>query len=166
MSTTQLDGDVIVRGNLSPKTFSAPAACIANNAITAAAGNYVDPSKLGQQRRPGHSQPNTTATTETRTILVVYGATGNVLDFRAGSIVACAGAATITVDLKKNGTSVLAAVITLNSSSVARVAQAATITTPALAAGDWLEVVITATAGGGTLGTGVFCQAVVQEDPQ
>ena len=40
---------------------------------------------------------------------------------------------------------------------------AGTIDTTALAAGDVLEVDITATAGGGTLGKGVFCYADLHE---
>jgi hypothetical protein len=43
---------------------------------------------------------------------------------------------------------------------------AGTVTTATLAAGDLLEVVITATAGGGTLATGVFCQVVTDESAQ
>jgi hypothetical protein len=93
----------------------------------------------------------------------VHGASATINSFKAGSVTACVGAATITVDLKKNGTSVLSAPITLNSSSTAYVVQSGTVTTTSLVAGDVLEVVVTATAGGGTLGNGVFAVAQVDE---
>jgi hypothetical protein len=164
--STRIEGDMIVTGNLQPVKLSPPNGSIANAAIAAAPGNYVDSDKLEAQRTLGWAQPNTAATSETRTLHVVYGLTGQVAAFQAGSIAACIGAATVTIDLKKNGVSILSAPITLNSSNTARVAVAGTVTTAALAENDWLEVVITATAGGGTLATGVFCQAVLAEDPQ
>lgn len=132
--------------------------------VDIAAGAGLSASKLGHQHVAAYSQPNTTATTETRTLHVVHGLTGTVLAFKAGSIVPCVGGATITVDLKKNGSSILSSVITLNAASVARVVQAATISSAGLAVGDWLEIVITATTGGGTIGTGFFCEAVLAED--
>jgi hypothetical protein len=83
-----------------------------------------------------------------------------------GSIAKAIGDSTVTVDVKKNGTSVLSSVVTLNSSNTARIAVAATIdgTQDDLVAGDWLEVVITISAGTGTLPTGVFVQVEVDQD--
>lgn len=158
------EGDLYVNGNLQSLTQTYPPGSIDDSDVQAGAGIQV--TKLEHIHLGKFAQPNTTATTETRTLHVVRGATGTILAFRAGSIGPCAGAATITVDLKKNGSSVLTAVITLNSANTARVAVAGTIASAALVAGDWLEAVITATAGGGTLGTGFFCQVDVQEDPQ
>jgi hypothetical protein len=126
----------------------------------------VEYTKVQQQKSPSGNQPNTAATSETRGLWVARGATGTVLAFRAGTIVACIGAATITLDLKKNGTTILSAVLTLNNSSVARVVQSASlVASPNYVVGDWFEVVITATAGGGTLGTGLWWAMDVQEDP-
>jgi hypothetical protein len=70
----------------------------------------------------------------------------------------------VTVDLRKNGTTVLSAVITLNNANTARVAVAGALSVTTLVAGDVLEVV-TATAGGGTLATGVFAIVTVNEMP-
>ncbi len=58
----------------------------------------------------------------------------------------------------------LTAVITLNSSNTVYVAVAAALASSALVVGDVLEAVIVATAGGGTIGSGVFCEAVFVED--
>jgi hypothetical protein len=131
--------------------------------IKSAAG--VEATKLEHQHRIPYAQPNTTATTETRVLYVCYGLTARVIDFRAGSIVACIGAATITLDVKKNGTTILSSVLTLNNANTARVAVAAALSgSPTLVAGDVLEVVVTATAGGGTIGTGLFANLTVEED--
>lgn len=141
-----------------------PASCVGNTNVSASAA--IAHTKLQHQHRARYSQPNTTATTETKVIYVCYGATGTILDFRAGSIVACAGAATITLDLKKNGTTVLSGVITLDNANTARVVEAGTLSVTTLVVGDVLEVVATATAGGGTLGTGLFASVTVAEDAQ
>jgi hypothetical protein len=97
---------------------------------------------------------------------VIYGVSGTLLSFKAGSIVANIGAATVTLDLKKNGVTALSAVITLNNANTARVAVSGTLSVTTLAAGDVLEVVATATAGGGTLATGVFAELRWKEDAQ
>lgn len=131
-----------------PSTFELPAASVV------------------QRYRQSYSQANATATTETRVIHVARGATGTVKSFRAGSIVANIGAATVTIDLKKNNVSVLSAVITLDSGNTARVPEAGTITSAAYSVDDWFEIVITATAGGGTLATGLYVEAEFEEDAE
>lgn len=161
MSLSTIEGDLRVRGTLIVDDFAPPNSSIGNAQIDVA--DPINSDKLEHQYLPTYSQPNTTATTETRVIHVARAA-GTIEGFRAGSIAACSGAATITFDLKKNGTTVLSSVITLDNANTARVIEAGTLSgSPTVAAGDVLEVVITATASGGTLGTGAFCQAIVRE---
>jgi hypothetical protein len=159
---TRIEGDLYVAGSIGARSMTAPAGSVNNAAVAANAA--IDPSKLGHQRRIGYGQPNTAATTETRPIFVCRGATGAILAIHAGSIVAAIGAATVTIDLKKNGATVLTGVVTLNNANTARVAVAGTLATTTLVAGDWLELVITATAGGGTLPTGLFVMVTLNED--
>jgi hypothetical protein len=161
----RVDGDLYVPGTLGCGNFSPAAGAVKKAAIDP----FANLPYTAHQSRPSptYAQPNAAATTETKVVHVVYGATGTILAFRAGSIVANIGAATVTVDLKKNGVSVLTGVITLNNANTARVAVAGTLgASLALVAGDVLEVVCVATAGGGTLATGVFAQAVLSEDAQ
>ena len=158
------DGDVWVGGTLSANKFTPPAGSIGDSAIAVGAG--IKATKTQHQNRAHYAQPNTTAVTETKGLYVCYGATGLVIDVRAGTITPCVGAATITIDVKKNGTSILSGVITLNNSNAARVAAIGTVSGGTLVAGDWLEVVVAATAGGGTLGTGLLVVATIQEDAQ
>jgi len=155
--------DVTVRGVLAPSTFVAPA-----NAITTStqvqAGANLNADKLEQRFFPGWSQPNSASTTETRNLFVANRA-GTVNSVKAGSIAAAIGNSTVTIDVKKNGSTILSAVITLDNANTARITEAGTISGPGtFVAGDWYEVVITATIGTGTLPTGVFCQLEVDQD--
>lgn len=162
---SQITDDLVVNGRLTPKYFDPPVGSIGNAAIQSSA--QLPATTLRHHLHKAYSQPNTTATTATLPLHVARFA-GTVEQLVAGSIAACAGAATITVDLKKNGTSVLTAVITLDSANTARVVESATLD-PALVdyvAGDFFELVVTATAGGGTLGTGFHAEALFDEQSQ
>lgn len=156
-----VDQDLIVPGTLYAKNMTVPPSSVTDASV--AAGAAVATAKLRHKFHPGDSQVGTSAT-ETRPLYVVLGATALLIKFKVGCIVLPIGAATVTVDLKKNGATVLTAVVTLNSSSVARIVQAASILTTAAVAGDWFDAVITATAGGGTLPTGVFWELEIDED--
>lgn len=157
-----IDGDIHINGKLTCNSIKLPVDTIADENVPGAAN--IAATKLEQRHRITYSQESaTTVVTETRTVHVVHGATGTLRAFRAGSITANVGAATITADIKKNGVSVLTAVITLNNGHVARQVVAGAFSSTALVAGDVLEVTIVATAGGGTLGKGVFAEVVLDE---
>lgn len=162
-----LNGDLYVDGNFSCRGFSLPSGAVQDSSVAAGAlGNYIQSTKLRQQIKKTYAQPNVTAVTETKPIWVAFGATGTLVAFEAGSIVAAIGAATVTLDLKKNGASVLSSVITLNNANTARIVVNATFASTAYVTGDWFDVVVVATAGGGTLPTGLFAFLVATEDPQ
>lgn len=161
--TVTFNEDVIVRGSLVPSTVVLPA-----NAITTStqvqAGANINADKTEQRLFPKWSQPNTTATAETRSLFVARRA-GTLNAVLAGSIAKAVGDSTVTVDVKKNGTTVLSSVITLNSSNTNRVAVSGSISgAGTFVAGDWFEVVIAISAGTGTLPTGVFCELEVDQD--
>lgn len=147
-----LSTDTVISGTLSA------------TALNITGSTPITQDKLQHQHRMVWSQPNTTATTETRILHVCMGATGTVLKFEAGSIVLNIGAAVVTVDLLKNGTTMLAAPITLDTANTAYVPESVTPTTTAFVDGDVLTTTITATAGGGTLATGVYVALTVKED--
>lgn len=141
-----------------------PDASVGNSTILAGAG--IEAEKLEHHHSITGNQPNTAATTETRVIHNVFGATGDTLAFEAGSIVAATGNATVTLDVLKNGTTILTGVITLDSGNTARVSEAGSISVTALVDGDVLEVVIVATIGSGALPTGLFYNLRLNEDAQ
>jgi hypothetical protein len=161
----KLNGDMVIVGNFSASTMTPVASSVNDASIQS--GSKVAASKLQEGTRQRYSQPNTTATTETRVLHRIYGATAAVVGFHAGVIGAAVGAATVTVDLKVNGTTILTSVVTVDNTVAAYGSVAATLAAGAatLVAGNVLTIVITATAGGGTLPTGFFCEAIVWEDP-
>ena len=121
---TVVEGAMTVTGRLTPKQLDIPAETLTDAGVSSSAG--IGTAKLKHRYRANFNQPNTTATTETRVVHVARVA-GTIRDFLAGSIVSCIGAATIVLDLKKNGTTVLSSTITLDSGNTARVAEAGTL---------------------------------------
>lgn len=161
----QIYADQLFSGNVSfTGGLGLPSGVIGDTQVSSTAGNRIGYAKVVQQRVVGYGQPNTTATSETRFLYQAVAA-GTILQFAAGSIAIAAGAATVTVDLKKNGSSVLTAVITLDNSNAARVMEVAAITTATYVAGDWFEFVVVATASGGTIPTGLGISLTVSEAP-
>ncbi len=162
---SRIDGDLTVGGTLTPKYINLPAGSVSNNSVEA--GAAMDADKLEHQHQPCYAQESdTTAAAEDFVLHVIRGATGQMMAFSAGCVVANIGAAVVTVDLHKNGSSMLTAAITIDSGDAAYAIVEGTID-PAkedLVVGDVLELVVTVAAGGGTLGKGVFAQAVIVED--
>lgn len=154
--------DVYVDGNLHSKSRSYPAGSIGNAAIAENAG--LSPQKLDHEHRKHYAIESATISPSASISLhTVIGAQGIIRAFRVGNIVKAVGDATCTVNLKKNGTTVLSAVITLNSSSPNYTPVAGAITDPGVVAGDVLEATLVSTAGSGTLPKGVYCELSVIE---
>ncbi|MDD4890973.1 MAG: hypothetical protein PHU85_13715 [Phycisphaerae bacterium] len=159
---SKITGDQYVAGNLSCQTLTVPAGTLTNAGVNASAD--INASKLEHQHQICVSQKSTASASDERwPAHVVYGTSGTLLHFEAGSITAAAGNDTCAVDLLKNGTSVLSAAISLTSSHTARQLVSATISTTTLSDGDVLEVDINATHGTGTLAAGVFANLVLTE---
>lgn len=154
-----IPSDVLINGMLSfggNGALSLPTGSVGNTQIAALAG--IDASKVIHFISKCLSQGSTaTASAQSGVIHVAKGA-GTIQAFRAGSVVANIGAAACTVDLKKNGSSILSSTIALNSSISAYATVAGTISHTTYVAGDVFEWVVTATAGGGTLALGLFAQ--------
>lgn len=157
----RVDGSMQVTGRLTAQFLDVPAETITNAMVSSSAG--IEAEKLEHQHQVTYGQPNTASADETRVLHVVRGAIGEALAFVAGSIAKAVGDAVCTLDLKKNGSSILSSVITLDSANTNRVAEAGTILSSSLVAGDVLEVVIDGTIGTGTLPTGVFCSLTLRE---
>lgn len=169
MATSTIQGDVAVAGNLSCQGFSPPANSIYNAAVaTGGSGANIGASKLQQQHQKTaqHCNHATSAAADRRQIHQVVGATGTITSFGVTASVAAGAASTITVDLKKNGVSILSATITLDNTTAAYVQkQAGGFTSNAVVAGDLLEADITAVSGA-NLPKGVSTHLNLREDPQ
>lgn len=163
----RIKGDLNVTGNLSCVTLTIPSSSVTNASIIAAAG--IAASKLEHQFIKHHSQESDTKSAAMAyTIHTVYGATGTIQGFEAGTTTLCTAAAAVTVDLVLNrgGTTVscLDAVITLDSGNTVYVPETATLTTTALVDNDTMEVVYTSADDGGAAGKGAFASMILRED--
>jgi len=164
--STTIDGNTYVNGTLSMKTLAPSAGCVTDTSVSGSAA--IQATKLQHQYTKNFAQvTGSIATTERRPFHSVSGATGTIVGFRAASTVACVGAATISIRLKKNGTNIDTAALVLDNTNTAYIWEsAAGFTSTSLVAGDILECDVTATAGGGTLGQGLICELVTREDAQ
>ena len=156
-----INDDVHINGHLTSKTAAIPAGTVTNAMVNGSAA--IACAKIQKPRLLEYGTTGTAASA-TVPIYVCKGATATVQSIRAGSIAIAVGGATVTIDLKKNGSSILTGVITLDTSNTARLLEAGTVSSPGLVDGDWLELVIVATAGGGTIPTGLLVQVEVFED--
>jgi hypothetical protein len=159
---SRISGNLIVDGQVIPRLLSVPASSVGDAAVSAAAG--IDASKLDHQHQQTYSQPNTAATAEVRVLHVVRGATATVLAVKAGSIAKAIGDSTVTIDVKKNGTTILSSTFVLDSSNSNYVAESGTVNVSAGVVGDVYTAHITISAGSGTLPTGVYVTIELRED--
>ncbi len=159
-----INGDLSVTGNFNAGGLYLPASSVGDTQV--AAGAAIQSSKLQQQRvRSIADKTTVTATSYQQIVAIIVGATGTLQQVSATEKVANIGGATVTVDLLKNGTTILTAVLTRSSADTAMVAEAVTaFTSVALVQGDVLEIKFVATTGGGTLATGMFAQVKYLED--
>ena len=161
---TRMGEDLFVAGNINSRTLTIPAGSLLNAGVGAAAA--IGATKTIQQHVLHYAQDSAvTAASEERVIHVVYGTTGTSVAFECGCVVTNAGDATVTFDLLKNGTTVLAAAAEVNSNHSAYELVTATVSTSTLVDGDVLEITI-ATAGTSTVGLGAFCSLVLRELPE
>ncbi len=143
-------------------TLAIPSLTIVDAMVNGAAD--IAASKLEHQHQISYAQESATdVADEARVLHAVYGTTGSVLAFECGVVVAAAGAATVDVDLLKNGVSILTAAIEINNATVIYTPKAGTIDTAAVVDGDVLEVSIDETIGGGTRPKGVWCSLILTE---
>jgi len=163
MTLTTWDGDWHVGGRLTADTMVLPNDAVADAAVSSAAA--IATHKLRHRHLAGLTQASATTATTTRIpVLVVRGSAAEVKALVAGLVSKNIGAATVTIDLLKNGVSVLSSPLVLTSTPVDYEVSSAAINLPDLVQDDVLEVDVVAAAGGGTLGTGLFVEAVVDED--
>jgi hypothetical protein len=167
MSTSRISGDLRIDGDLqglgeiSCQTLSIPAGTIVDADVNAAAA--IGHTKLEHQHRITYGQ-NGTVAADTRVIFVCRGTSGEVVAVKAGCIGVESGGNSCTVDVQKNGTSVLTGAITLDSGDSPYTPEAGTLKTDGtedLVADDVLTVVIATSSSDAT---GVYVVVTVRED--
>jgi len=149
---------------LVPLAITLPASCVYDTHIVA--GAAIQYTKVGQKYQPRYAQSGSSAVVADRAVIhVCRGSSGSVVSARVGVTTAATGAATTTVDVQKNGTTILSATVSVGTTA-AYTLLAPTISVSSLVAGDVLEVVVSGVAaGGGTLAKGVFAVLEISETP-
>lgn len=161
----RVEGRLHVAGLLTCENFDPPDETVGNDAWDPA--SPLDADNQEHKHRPSYTQGNgVTAVDKTHVLHIVMGATARAKKFVAGVEAAAVGDSTVTVDLKVDGVSILTAPISISSATPANTPQSATIATPNLTVGKIVKVVVDATVGTGTLPTGFFAQAEIDEDAE
>jgi hypothetical protein len=164
---SKLDGDVYVAGTLRADKFIPPFDSVGDENVDVS--RPINGNKLGQKYNRLVTQPyGVVAVSERRVIHAAYTGVvnGGVVEyFDAGLVVPCLGAATITIRLLKNGVNILSSTMTIDNTLAAYQTIPGTFASTVFTADDVFEVEITATAGGGTLGQGLFVNMVLREPP-
>lgn len=163
MAASQIDSDLYITGTLRVKTGAVlPASSIGDSQVNPA--SPITSAKLLHRHAVTEAQAHGSASAARRTVVRVAHGDGEVVAVRAGVSVACIGDSTITVDVKKNGTTILSGTIQVDSGDAAFAKVAGTITDADYVAGDVFETVVTVAAGTGTLGQGLFVDVVFDEE--
>jgi hypothetical protein len=159
-----LPTDLQILGTLTANLLNVPLGSITDTQVIASAN--IAATKLQKQFQENYSNTDsaTSAASEQRVLHTVKGSTGTVNEFAAGAVVVLVAPATCTIDLLKNGSSILTAAVALAAGDTPRVVKFGTFSSTSVVAGDVLEVKVTATAGGGTLPKGVFVRLTVTEN--
>lgn len=119
--------------------------------------------KQEHQHTQRYAQAHGTAAVAHRQVLHAARSAGQLLEFRAGVSVACVGDSTITVNLYKNGSTILSAPVVIDSGDAAYDLLDAAFASSSFVADDVFEVVVTVSAGTGTLGQGLVAQLMARE---
>ena len=120
--------------------------------------------KSVHQYQPKLAQAHGSSATAERRIVHVANAAGSLVAVKVVPVVAALGDSTATIDVKKNGASMLGSTVAINSSKAAYSATLGTVSgSGAYVAGDVIEVVQTVSAGTGTLPQGVCTEIVLRE---
>lgn len=157
-----INDNLTVTGLLQPYQLAAPSGCITDNNMNAS--SPISANKYQPQFKRMYAQAYGAVAVPERKVIHIAKAGGNLYTIKAGLVLPNVGASTVTVDLKKNGVSVLTTPITL-AVGLAYVPVNGAISTLPYNSLDVFELVITATAGGGTLGQGLFVDVIFNEQP-
>jgi hypothetical protein len=140
------------------KQFILSPGCVQDAHVMEGAG--ISATKLVHRHRAIHKQAGNAATETVCLAVIRTGTTNGAIPRSIGVGVRTAGSGggmSVTVDLQKNGTTILSGgPITINASTTAKTLVLGTLAASTLTTGDWIDAVITATAGGGTLPQGLY----------
>ena len=155
-------GDMHVPGLLTMDAINLPVSAVGDTEIDPA--RPISALKVEKQYIVEHKQAGAVVN-KLEPVHVAFGATGELVSVEAGTIVLCTGTSTITIDVLKNGVTVLSAPLVLDSANTIRVLEAAGINPAAdsYVAEDWFDVQITIATPTGAVGQGLIVRLIFRE---
>lgn len=156
--------DVVVQGRLSVGLLTLPNSSITNEKVAADAG--ITASKLQHQNVVAVHQAGNVPSVNQSGMLYMGYAQGSILSMRAGALSNFTGNAAVTIDIRKNGVTVLSSNMTIDIGTDAFDYTVGTLSVTAYNPGDVFTFHITVNAGNGTLGNGTFIQMITRENAQ
>ena len=161
-------GDLHIDGCLAPDEIDVPDGCVFDRHVRPYARISADKTK--HQHPISYWQTNAAVVASETRVVHTFKDVASLVAVNVVPLTPPVGAKQYTVDVKLGnaGTgyaTILSAAITVTSTSAARTVIAGTLATLAAAAGDSLEVVITASGASGTQGTGVNVVIWIREQP-
>lgn len=155
----RIPGDMHVAGVLSADKFNLNDGSVGDAEVDGA--RPISVLKIGHQYIKDVKTVGAVAA-KTEPIHVAYG-NGTLVAVDAGTVTLCTGSASITIDVQKNGVTVLSTPLILDSGNVARILEAGAIASGAYVSGDWFDVVVTIATPSGAVGTGLIVRLVFRE---
>lgn len=161
-------GDLHVDGCLAPDEFDVPDGSVEDRHVRPYARIGAD--KTEHQHPISYWQDSSAVVASETRVLHTFKEAAELVAVSVVPITPPVGAKQYTVDVKLGNAStgyatILSAVVTVSASSAARTPISGTLATVAAAAGDSLEVEITASGASGTQGTGVNVVIWIREQP-
>jgi hypothetical protein len=142
-----VDGGILVGGSITNRTAS----------------EILEASDCKQNRCFHYSQDGTMAAVTAQIIGRVRGTTGTIKSVHAACVTLCTVDATCTIDVKKNGTTILSATIVLDSGNTVWVPEEGTLSVTSAVEDDMISITVTVAAGAGALGTGLTVDVDIDE---
>lgn len=163
MPLNRIDGNLYVAGQLTADAFDPPNNSVGDNAMNA--GNPIGVDKTRHLHTRVHGQMDGGSVYDEIRCIHVALVAGSVEQFQAGLRVPITGDSTMTIDLHKNGVSILSDIIDLDNTFTAYQQVVAGIdpSKQDYASGDVFEIVIIVTDNTGTPGEGLFAIATFDE---
>lgn len=131
-------GDMQVTGGFSAGSMSISAGAVTDSSV--ASGAAISTAKMNHRFKASLQQAAPAATTAL--VTTINGATGTIRSFKCNAVTKHSSGST-TIDLKKNGTTVLSSTVVLDSGNTNYIAEAGTLSVTSLVAGDALTIVVT-----------------------
>ena len=157
-----IPGNMYVRGNFRANNILIPTGSVGNNEFDI--NSPLAATKQDHQYLVHYRQTGTVASEAAAAVHQAY-TTGTLFRVQMTSIGAAIGAATVTVVVKKNGTTVMSAPWVLTNSTAAYGILVGTLNASltSYVLGDVFEVNVTPAVGGGTLPTGLLITLMFRE---